>query len=271
MKKYFILMGTLGLIEISLALWLTFWREEFWNYVAHRQLNGFCFELGVFAAVAITLCIVSTASTYFGNLAAISWRNKLNEQARLHVRKKLENIPQRIQEDCKEYPRLLINLVYGGSKALIYIFVFSIALVWQFHWWYLVSLIAYSCTSTWLAKKLATPLIQLNYDSQQAEATYRTTLRSMQYRVASAINLRIAKRLKKLGYFQILYAQVGVVIPLLIIAPEYFTSVMTIGMLMKGNSLMSTILENLSYGVQSFDSINLFMSCKRRLNELTKE
>lgn len=271
MKKYFYAMGVLGVTEISLALYLTWWREAFWDYVAKRHLDGFIFELCVFAAVALTLCIVSTAAAYCGNLAAIAWRNKLNEHAHTHRSKKLENVPQRIQEDCREYPKLLINLVYGGCKAAIYIVVFSVALVWQFHWWYLGALVAYSLISTWLAKKLAMPLIQLNYDSQQAEATYRTSLRRLQYRVCTAINTKIAKRLKKLGYFQVLYAQVGVIIPLLIIAPDYFTSVMTLGMLMKGNSIMSTILENLSYGVQSFDSINLFMSCKRRLNELTKD
>jgi putative ATP-binding cassette transporter len=77
----------------------------------------------------------------------------------------------------------------------------------------------------------------------------------------------LARQTKKLNYFQQFYGQVAVIIPICVLAPSYFAAAITFGVLMQAVSIMSTVLDNLSYGINSFGEINRLLSCKRRLKE----
>lgn len=269
MKKYIFWLIILALCEISLALYLTWWREFFWQSIAEKQSLQFMQQLGVFTAVALTMCGLSGITGYLVSLTAISWREKLNKKA-LDITNcdlKIENMSQRIQDDCFSYPDLYLNLLFGLGKSLVYITVFSVALLLSFSYYYLLLFITYALVGTWLTKKIASPLIKLNYESQRAEATYRNDLTINNFNDCIRIMLGLAKRQKYLTYFQQFYLQLGVVIPLIVIAPLYFVSGMTLGTLMRFNSVGSTILENTSFGISSFAMINKLIACKKRLKE----
>lgn len=270
MKKYLACLLLLGAIEISLALFLTYWREAFWNCIAEKQGQELIKQLCIFTTAALGICFVSGFSGYIVNLTSIEWRKKLNEKA-FSIRESrtgIENLSQRIQEDCMSYPDLLINLMYGTIKAVFYIIVFSTSLIISFSWVYLILLIGYSIIGTWITKKVATPLIKLNYEQQRIEATYRSELTPNIFKQCIFIMLGLAKKQKHLTYLQQLYGQIGVVLPIILIAPSYFSSGMLIGMLMRFNSIGSTILDNMSYPINSFASINKLLSCRKRLKEV---
>lgn len=274
MRKYLILMVVLAAVEITLALGLTFWREIFWNYVQSKNLSGFTTQLGVFTVVALILCVVSASAGYCQTLAAIKWREKLNIKAlNVPIRctkrgTEIENASQRIQEDCREYPALILNIGFGLAKALVYVVVFSISLVLQFSAMYLLYISIYAIIATLIARKVAYPLIALNYKSQQVEATYRNSLTDTNFNNCINVMTGLAVKTKHLSYFQTFYSQIGVIIPLVIIAPAYFAGGVSFGGLMQANSIMATIVESLSYGITSFDSINRLISCRTRLKEM---
>lgn len=268
MKRYLVGVGILGSLEISLVLYLTHWREIFWNLVAAKDLHGFILYLGIFTVVALSLCVITATATYFSTLAAIEWRKRLNSKAMKLKLTKIENVNQRIQEDCREYPFLVLNIGVGIIKAIVFLIVFSIALSVTYSVIYLVIISSYAIVSTYVAKKIGNPLISLNYKAQQVEATYRNALSSPNFRNCLEVQFNLARRLKYLQYFQTLYGQLGVVVPLIIIAPAYFSTSMTLGGLMQANSIMSTITDNLSYGINNFDVFNRLLSCRKRLGEL---
>jgi len=267
MKRYIVWLIIFAALEIGLALYLTVWREHFWNAVAQKQSITFLNQLLVFTGVALVACFVSGFSGYLVSLTSIKWREKLNTKALDVCRVRIENISQRIQEDCMTYPDLVLNLAFGTVKAILYILVFSISLVFSYHFWYLGVLITYTLIGMVVTNYIAKPLIHLNYEQQRAEASYRQSLTPTNFKDCIYIMLGLAKKQKHLTYFQQFYSQLGVVVPLVIIAPFYFSSTMTIGMLMRFNSLSSTILENLSYGITSFATINRLISCRKRLKE----
>lgn len=268
MRKFIVAMGVLGILEISLVLYLTWWREIFWNYVAVKNMEGFIEYLIIFTVVALALCVIVASATYMSTRAAIKWREILNERAHVHKRSTIENVNQRIQEDCSKYPDFVMTIGYGVARAIAYLVVFSIALCAQFSWVYLVLIAGYAIIATGIAKSIGNPLIKLNYQAQQTEATYRNRLSAPNFKECLLIQLSLAKKLKHLQYFQSLYGQLGVVIPLIIIAPAYFTTTMLLGSLMQANSMMSTITDNLSYGINNFDIYNKLLSCRKRLKEL---
>lgn len=270
MKKLIFILVLLSICEIILSLYLTFWREHFWSAVADRKAQDFIEQLGIFTLVALCICFISGISGYTLSLAAIKWREKLNAKAfAVHKQNNnIENISQRIQDDCMKYPDLLLTLVFGGLKSVLYVIVFAASLILYFSWMFLVVLIVYSILGTIITHKIAKPLIKINYEQQRIEATYRNDLTLKSFNDCIFIMLGFAKKQKYLTYFQILYGQVGVIIPLIIIAPVYFSSTMTLGELMRFNSTASTVLDNMGYGVTSFGVFNKLLSCRRRLLEI---
>lgn len=293
MKKYLILLIIFALIEIGLALYLTVWREHFWQAISNKQQLQFMQQLGIFTIVAVVMCVLSGISGYLLNLTAIKWREKLNKECHnqylcaecAHLDKdcnncggrgytsivldnKSENLPQRIEADCREYPALLLNIVFGAVKSIVYCVVFITSMLYLFSFWYVGVLLCYVAIGQVITYFIAKPLISLNYQSQRVEATYRNSLTINNFNDCVRIMLGLAKKQKHLTYAQTLYNQIGVIVPLILIAPVYFTTGMTFGMLMRFNSVASTILENMSYVIDSFDQINRFLSCKKRLKEI---
>ncbi|MEI6183907.1 MAG: SbmA/BacA-like family transporter [Bacteroidota bacterium] len=268
MIKWLTALGLVNILEVLLVLGLTFWREHFWNAISTKDIHGFFFYLGIFAVLTLVLCFVTSSSVYFGTRAAISWREKLSALANKFKTSKIENVSQRIQADCFDYPNLCIVLGGGAFKAFLYVLLFSLSIIFNFNSVWLIWIIGYSILSTVIAHYIGAPLVHLNYKNQMLEATYRNSLTKLNFRKCIDIQLKLAKKLKHLQYFQSFYGQLGVIIPLLIIAPEYFSTTMTLGHLMQANSTMGTLSDSLSYGINTFDQFNKLRSCKKRLKEL---
>ncbi len=209
-------------------------------------------------------------------MCAIKWREKLNKKA-YQIISDVENGNQRVQEDCRDYPDLFLQIVFGLGKSAVYVVVFSVSLVINFNLMYLGIMIVYAALSTWIAQRIAKPLVSLNYVTQQAEATYRNSLGSKK-RDIKAVGLNfsncvhvmtgLALKTKRLSYFQTFYGQLAVVLPIVIVAPAYFGGALTLGALMQATGTMGTISDNLSFGITSFNIINKFKSCKKRLHEI---
>lgn len=267
MKKYLTLLILCSFVEIALVLGLTFWREHFWSNVVAKNIDGSLLYLGIFTVITLVLCAVTTIGTYSGTRASIQWRELLNIKALSLKASKIENINQRIQEDCFQYPKLVIEIGGGLLKALIYVIVFAIAIVYGFKLSWLLYMTAYSIGATIIARYIGHPLVQLNYRIQQAEATYRSKLSKDNFLNCIVTQIAIAKKVKHLQYFQNFYGQLSIIIPLLIIAPDYFSNYITFGQLMQANSTMGTLDENLSYGIYTFNDTNKLLSCRRRLIE----
>ena len=299
MKRYIIWLILLAIIELVLSLYLTYWKESFWNSISNREQLQFLQQLGIFTIVAVVIGFVSGLSGYLISLTAIKWRGILNAKAVAKINmvcttckgsgqdvqrpdswmcydckgsgvheSRIENISQRVQEDCTAYPDLVLNLGWLSVKAIIYVIVFSVALVYSFSVWYLLILLGYTIMGTIVTRYIAHPLVHLNYENQRAEASYRHELTVGKFEDCIRIMLGLAKKQKHLTYFQQFYGQVGVVIPLIIIAPVYFSTGMTLGLLMRFNSIGNTIIDNMNMGVNSFASINKLLSCRRRLREI---
>lgn len=270
MKKYIVYIILLTILEISLALYLTFWRETFWNFVEHKNLNGFYTQIEIFTIVALLFCFVASYSNYLITLCSIKWRELLNDKAyrQPHPSPLIENLNQRIQEDCRDYPALILEILCGTGKAIAYVIVFSLSIAINFNLMYIGVIFIYAIISTFIAQRIAKPLIVINYSNQRAEATYRNYLNSINFKNCIKIMLTMAIKTKHLSYFQTFYSQLAVIIPILIVAPDYFKSALTLGALMQATSTMGSIIDHLSYGITSFNQINHLLSCKKRLNEI---
>lgn len=266
--KYIVIVVALALIECALVGYIGVWREGFWQAVESRHLGDFIRLLAYFSIVALAACFVYGYGQYYMSYAALLLRRKLTKKAWKTDYINVEGYGQRIQEDCFAYPRLLLQLGIGLLKAVIILIVFCGIILYQLNWYYLLIPIAYVTIGTLIAGKIAKPLINLNYLNQVVEAKFRQYLSRRNYALAHRNNYNLFKWTKYLAFFQTFYNQITVIVPYVIVFPLYFSAKIAFGTFMQVASAMNHIIDNLSYLVNSFNDINKFLSCRKRLKEL---
>lgn len=270
MRKWIIFLVLLAIGEISIALYLTHWSHQFWQSVGDKVLTDFYTQLGYFTIAALIYCFISGMSVYVARRASVEWSKILyeNTKNREFSQYAFDNIPQRIENDINVYPQLAIGLIFGFMKAFGYIVVFSIALCTQLSYIYVIILSIYTVIGFFIGKKVAQPLIKLNYNQQAANATFRREIIQENFQKCVHLWLGVAVQTKKLTYFSSFWGQLSVILPLILIAPAYFGTAMTLGALMQGVRIMNTLLENLLYPLNSFGNINDLLASRKRLKEI---
>lgn len=278
-KYYLILLSLLLLIDCSIGAFIGVWRESYWGALSNKEFYTWLYLLGQFALAALLSCFISGYSNYLGNILSLYYRGKLTSKALSLNYNLIEGGAQRVQEDCRDYPQLLIQLVTGGFKSFIMIFVFLTIIYMQLGLSYLIISMIYAGIGTVLASKIAKPLINLNYLNQVVEAKFRKRLQEFKkylhqdnrrgiYLEVRTNNLNLFTKLKYLQYFQSFYNQITVIIPHIILLFVYFSGKITFGVFMQVASSIAELINNLSFFINSFDQINKLISCRKRLKEL---
>lgn len=256
------------LVEASGVLGLGIWREYFWAAVSDKQVFLFWKLLGVFSVIALLLCVLSGVIGYMSTMMALRTRKSLTLRAFGTKYHSIEGGNQRVQEDCLMYPTLLNTLMIAALRNGLGILIAVYLILMALPWYYIVIPISYAMVSTGLAAVIAKPLINLNYLNQVAEAAFRASPNWLTYYRTIVVNSFMAVKTKHLSYFQSFYAQITVIVPLIILAPSYFGAIISFGILMQQAAAMRDMIDGMGYFVGSFDTINKFLSCKKRLKEL---
>jgi vitamin B12/bleomycin/antimicrobial peptide transport system ATP-binding/permease protein len=270
LKLLFSLLVVSCILELSGTAYIMSWRQWFWDSIQQYNVHSFMVLLLYFIIVAIALCICSGFRSYLVNIIALEKRRRLTRTAFpiLHRLKTSEGYQQRIQEDCRDYPLISLSLITQFSMALCSAFIAIYFICKNTNAIYLMYPLLYVTIGTAIAAKIAKPLVKLNYINQCLEAAFRQTLTRIGYSKTHRNNSMLYRKLKHLSYFQTFFGQLSVIIPYLILAPDYFTHIITFGILMQCGSCISSLNESLSGGINYFDQINKWLSCKKRLKEL---
>jgi len=215
---------------------------------------------------------------------------------------KTDNPDQRIQEDCGSLVTSSLDLSIGLIVAVM-TFVSFILILWKlsgvltlhFGSWGTLSIpgylvwvsIIYAIFGTFFAFKIGFPLVNLNFQQQRKEADFRfaaVDLRSHAEHVALYRGehhqkgilgglfdrvltnwYAIILRQKLLLWFTAGYNQVSVILPLVVVLPNYFNKVFKLGGLMQALRAFQQIQEALSYFVNSYSQIAQWRAVMQRL------
>lgn len=274
----------LVLLECAGVGYLGIWREGFWQAVEQKQATVFIYKLAEFTGIALMLCIISGYSTYLINKTSMLMRTQLTIKSLSCDYQTIEGGTQRVQEDCFNYPWYGLTLLVGLLRSCLNLGIFAVIIVIQLNVIYLVIPVIYTLIGTGIAYVLAKPLIKLNYLHQCVEAKFRQILYAIKpithyppmshkrikggYGECYTNYMKLAVTTKKLQYFQSFYNQITVVVPYIIIAPLYFSSQILFGTFMQIASAVSHMIDSMSYIINSYDIMNNWLSCRRRLQEL---
>lgn len=279
-KKYkYYLILTLGLVicECLLVGYIGYWREFFWEAVQNKQLHNFFVRIGQFTLAALGICLISGYTTYLISYISLLVRTDLTRIAINKPYNCIEGGEQRVQEDCFNYPFYAITLLVGILRNVLVLGIFVVIITVQLGPIYLLLPIIYTLVGTVIAGWIAKPLIKLNYLMQVVEARFRRYvhtskpgehLTNLRYQEVFDTNKQLFMRTKYLSYFQSFYNQITVIVPYLILSPLYFGGKIVFGVFMQVASSMNHVIDSLSYIINSFNDINNWLSCRKRLQEL---
>jgi putative ATP-binding cassette transporter len=213
-----------------------------------------------------------------------------------------DNPDQRIQEDISSLVTSTLELVLGFISSVT-TFIAFIYILWTLSGHFSLHLgslgtfnvpgylvwvsIIYSIIGTFLAFKVGFPLVGLNFEQQRREANFRFAaidLRTHAEHVAlyhaepyqkgilgglfeKVLNnwYAIILRQKLLLWFTAGYNQVSVILPLVVVLPNYFGKVFKLGGLMQALRAFTQIQDALSFFVNSYSSIAQWRAVVRRL------
>lgn len=216
--------------------------------------------------------------------------------------KTTDNPDQRIQEDVAQLVSNSLDLTVGLVAAITTVPAF-IYILWTLSgtlviplgsWGHLeitgylvwVSLI-YALFGTLFAFRIGKPLIKLNYEQQRREANFRYAamdLRTHSENVAlyrgeqhqkgilktlflSALDnyYHLILRQKRLVWFTGSYGQLSVMLPLLVVLPNYFAKFFLLGGFMQSLRAFTSVQDSMSYLINSYTTIAQWRAISARL------
>ena len=216
---------------------------------------------------------------------------------------KTDNPDQRIAEDIQQFVAYVMNLSVGllSSSVLLVSFLF---ILWGLSGpleiplgkWGRLSIPAYlvwtallsAWIATWLTMKIGRPLVHLNFARQHFEADFRFSLAHVRENAESiavyggeAAELQIfknrfrkvvdnfweiMKQQRRLNWFTTGYAQLAVVIPLVVVSPRYFAKQIGLGGLMQVANAFAYVHNSLSFIINAYGDIANWLAVTERLS-----
>lgn len=218
----------------------------------------------------------------------------------------MDNPDQRISDDIGSFIELTLTLSLTFLKQLTSLGAF-VVILWQLSgtldiplgdtvfsvpgYMVFVTLL-YSIIGTALSHKVGKRLIGLNYDQQRYEADFRFSMvrvrensesiafyggeepemQNFQERFKMVIQnfWGLMKRTKLLNFYINGYAQLAIIVPILMVAPKYFEGNLQLGGLMQTISAFGRVQDALSYFVDSYATIAQYVAVIRRLGGFTQ-
>ncbi len=280
--------------------------DMFWPLIG--EFTGVAFIYIIIAVYAIYLrqmlqikWRVWMTNEYLGN-----WM-KRQVYYRLQVlRSDTDNPDQRISEDINQFVGLTLQLLIGFLKQMTTLAAFAVVLwnlsgaftvpigshefvIYGYMFWF--SLV-YSAAGTGLAHLVGRKLIGLNFDQQRYEADFRFNMmrvrensESIAFYGGESPELvgfkdrfslviknfwQLMHQTKLLNFYVNGYAQLAVIVPLILAAPRYFGGEMQLGGLMQTISAFGRVQDALSFFVESYDSFAQLAAVIRRLSGFTE-
>lgn len=182
---------------------------------------------------------------------------------------------QRLQEDTFKFTEITVELAVAFFEAAIKIPLFIGVIVtltdWKTGAIVLVSVIA----GTILSKVISTKLVTARSEYESAEAILREslktkTLKATIYDTVLKTYDEYNKQLKKLTFVTGGLGQGFVLLPFILLLPLYFAKVLTLGSFFQSVKALDKIIQSLSVIIDNRNKITMYLTSKKRLEELLK-
>lgn len=274
--------------------------RNFMTAIANRQTPEFMrqaiFYIGVFAAFTI----VAVVSRFIEERLALLWREFLTRRAvslyladrayyHLDVSGQLTHPDQRIAEDMRVFTVTTLSFILMILNSSLTIIAFS-GVLWSISPLLFAVAVVYAACGSYLTIALGRPLIKLNYDQLDKEASFRSGLIQVRENAEGIMlahseeqqGFRLLRRLddavanfrkvtainRNVGFFTTGYNWLIQIIPALIIAPAYIRGNIDFGVITQSGAAFAMLVGAFSLVITQFQSISTFAAVVARLSSL---
>jgi putative ATP-binding cassette transporter len=276
--------------------------RDFMTAIERQSMSGFIgmglLYIGVFAVSTLVAVIYRFAEERLGLL----WRHWLTRRLveryldgatyyRLRERDELANPDQRIADDVRTFTATTLSLALVLLNTTFTILAFS-GVMWSISPLLFLVAVAYAALGSGLTVAFGRPLIWLNYNQSDREASLRSQLVHLRENAESVAFLRREGRLRarllgsvddlvanmkrivgvnrNLGFFTTGYNYLIQVIPILIVAPLFIRGQAEFGVISQSSMAFSHLIGAFSLIITQFQQISSYAVVLARLSALAE-
>ena len=290
-----LLIGANGLNVIN-----SFVNRNLMSAIAERHAAAFVWQAELTLAVFAGSTIVAVLARFAEERLGLLWREFVTERAvatymangtyhRLATSGELANPDQRIAEDTRAFTATTLSFALMTINSAFTILSFS-GVLWSISPLLLFISVAYAALGSYLTIKLARPLVKLNSDQLDREASFRSALIHIRddaegirvRREGEREAARLGERLDRIvenfrrittvnrnvGFFSTGYNWLIQLIPILIIAPAFMRGEIEFGVITQSAMVFTTLVAAFSLIVTQFQSLSTYAAVISRLSSL---
>ncbi|HEV7305826.1 ABC transporter ATP-binding protein/permease [Ensifer sp.] len=277
--------------------------RNFMTAIAERQMSEFVRQAVYYVAVFAILTVVGVYARFVEERLALLWREYLTRRIvdlyledetyyRLDVAGRLTYPDQRIAEDVAAFTVTTLSFVIMLFSSTLTVISFS-GVLWSISPLLFGVAVLYAACGSYMTFVLGRPLIGLNYDRLDREASFRSGLihvrenaesimlahgegrqrQRLLYKLDELVaNIRaIVSVNRNLGFFTGGYNWMIQLVPDLIIAPAFIRGEIEFGVVTQSGAAFAMLVGAFSLIVRQFNSISNFAAVVSRLSSLHEE
>ena len=278
------------------------WYRDFYDLLqtaTERDISEFWDSIIKFLYIALPYVTLFAFTNWFTRLWAFRWREAITFSYMPYWKStdaKVEGASQRIQEDCKEFARIVESIGLQVVKAIMTVIAF-VPILWILSTNVVVPFLKnISGSLVWVSLLLSfggiiiswfvgIKLPGLEYNNQKVEAAFRKELVygeddrtnyagiNMIIKLFTGVKFNYHRLFLHYGYFDlwsIWYRQLFVIVPFLIMAPGLFTAAYTLGIMMQVVNAFGEVKDAFSVFLYNWTRITELRSIYKRLTEFEK-
>jgi vitamin B12/bleomycin/antimicrobial peptide transport system ATP-binding/permease protein len=276
--------------------------RNFMTAIADRDMSGFVRQAFVYICVFAALTLVAVIARFGEERLGLLWRDTMTRgilrlyladgtYQRLNVSEAIANPDQRISEDVRAFTVTTLSFALMALNSAFTIVAFS-GVLWTISPLLFGVAALYAAGGSLLTFALGRPLIKLNYDQLDKEASFRSELIHVQDNAEAIMtgreeNSHLAQLLSRLddlvanfrkitsinrnvGFFTTGYNWMIQIIPALIIAPAFIERKIEFGVITQSAIAFSTLVAAFSLIVTQFQSLSSYAAVVARLSALAE-
>lgn len=274
--------------------------RNFMTAIAERQADEFIRQAVYYICVFAILTIVGVIARFAEERLALLWREFLTRRAvnlyleegtyyRLDISGQLAHPDQRIAEDIRAFTVTTLSYVIMLFSSALTVVSFS-GVLWSISPLLFGVAVLYAASGSYMTIVLGRPLIDLNYDRLDKEASFRSSLIHVRENAESVLVTRSEDRQRtrllhriddlvanirsiiavnrNLGFFTNGYNWMIQIIPDLIIAPAFMRGEIEFGVITQAGAAFAMLVGAFSLIIRQFNSISNFAAVVSRLSSL---
>ncbi|MGF6255702.1 ABC transporter ATP-binding protein/permease [Ensifer sp. LBL] len=274
--------------------------RNFMTAIAERQMNEFIRQAVFYVCVFAVLTVVGVIARFVEERLALLWREFLTRRAvdiyledeayyRLEVSGTLSHPDQRISEDIQAFTVTTLSYIIMLFSSTLTVVTFS-GVLWSISPLLFAVAVLYAACGSYMTIVLGRPLIGLNYERLDKEASFRSSLMHLRENAEAVMvtgvegqqktrllhrlddlvgNIRIITAVNRnLAYFTSGYNWMIQIIPDLIIAPAFMRGEIEFGVITQSGAAFAMLVGAFSLIVRQFNSISNFAAVVSRLSAL---